>query len=93
MIRTLYYEDQALFLLDQSQLPQKVEYITCSTADEAAMAIRKMVVRGAPLIGVTAAFGLVLAVKGYAGPAEGLEDYYREKRKLLASASGIPISQ
>src|SRR5919198_1378179 len=49
-----------LELLDQRLLPDKTSYITCRTAGEVADAIRNMVVRGAPAIGCTAAFGVVL---------------------------------
>ncbi len=55
------HDDNAIRVLDQSILPGKVEYKICRTAADSEAAIRDMVVRGAPLIGVTAAYGLVLA--------------------------------
>lgn len=48
-------------LIDQRWLPGRFEITTCRTVDEVVFAIREMVVRGAPAIGVTAAFGLALA--------------------------------
>lgn len=58
---TLQWADGALRLLDQRRLPHETVYVDCRTADEVAWAIREMVVRGAPAIGVTAAYGLALA--------------------------------
>lgn len=52
-----------LFLLDQTKLPAVKTYISCTTLQEVAKAIKKMVVRGAPAIGVAAAFGLVLGAR------------------------------
>jgi methylthioribose-1-phosphate isomerase len=51
----------AVVLLDQRRLPDEVVELRCATADEVADAIREMVVRGAPAIGIAAAYGLALA--------------------------------
>jgi methylthioribose-1-phosphate isomerase len=51
----------AVVLLDQRRLPDEVAEVCCSTAAEVAEAIRTMVVRGAPAIGVAAAYGMALA--------------------------------
>ena len=48
-------------LLDQRRLPREIVWVTCRDAHETASAIRDMIVRGAPAIGVTAAFGIALA--------------------------------
>ena len=50
-----------LWLIDQRKLPHVEEWIPVNSASEAAAAIEKMIVRGAPAIGVTAAYGMVLA--------------------------------
>jgi methylthioribose-1-phosphate isomerase len=50
-------------LLDQTRLPAEEAYVTCRTAGEVASAIRAMVVRGAPAIGATAAYGAALAFR------------------------------
>jgi len=52
-----------LLLLDQRKLPHEETWVSCKTAEEVAEAIRSMVTRGAPLIGITAAFGVVLAAQ------------------------------
>ncbi|AFL75213.1 S-methyl-5-thioribose-1-phosphate isomerase [Thiocystis violascens] len=56
----LWYEDR-LYLADQRVLPERAEFLSYQQAPEVAEAIRAMVVRGAPAIGVTAAYGVVLA--------------------------------
>ncbi len=61
--QAIAWRDDHLILLDQRLLPQKVEYIHCHTLQDVSQAIKDMVVRGAPAIGVTAAFGAVLAAR------------------------------
>jgi methylthioribose-1-phosphate isomerase len=62
-VEPIRWRGDALELLDQRLLPRDIRYVTCRTAHEVAEAIRDMVVRGAPAIGVTAAFGLALAAQ------------------------------
>src|SRR5690348_5139412 len=52
-----------LRMLDQTRLPAEERWVEASTYQEVADAIRSMVVRGAPLIGVVAAFGLAMAAE------------------------------
>ena len=52
-----------MFLLDQRLLPREEKWIACRTASEVAEAIKTMVVRGAPAIGVSAAFGMAMAAQ------------------------------
>ncbi|MCS6768774.1 MAG: S-methyl-5-thioribose-1-phosphate isomerase [Candidatus Nitrosocaldus sp.] len=54
-------EDRSLVLIDQRRLPNRLEYIRCRSHEQVAECIRSMAVRGAPAIGVAAAFGLALA--------------------------------
>jgi methylthioribose-1-phosphate isomerase len=54
------WDGKALELIDQRKLPQVEEYLKCKTSDCVASAIKDMVVRGAPAIGATAAFGYVI---------------------------------
>src|SRR3954451_11090743 len=62
-MRTLEYDapQHALVLVDQTRLPHERVLVTCRTAEDVAHAIRSMQVRGAPAIGVAAAYGLALA--------------------------------
>ncbi len=62
-IRPIRWTGEALELLDQRKLPFAVEYLTCSTSDEVASAIHALAVRGAPAIGIAAAWGAVLAAR------------------------------
>lgn len=62
-IQPIRWKDGVLHLLDQRKLPKEETYVACATVEEVAHAIRDMVVRGAPAIGVTAAFGLVLGAR------------------------------
>lgn len=62
-VQALRWQDDSLDLLDQRLLPERIEYVTCTTAAEVAHAIRDMVVRGAPAIGCAAAFGIALEAR------------------------------
>src|SRR5437899_2860694 len=62
-VEPIRWRGDALELLDQRRLPREMVYVTCRTAHEVAGAIRDMIVRGAPAIGVAAAFGMALAKK------------------------------
>lgn len=59
----IYWKNGILYLLDQRELPFKKTYVKCPTAAEVITAIKNMTVRGAPLLGIVAAYGLVLGVK------------------------------
>ncbi|WP_062353058.1 S-methyl-5-thioribose-1-phosphate isomerase [Pseudoxanthomonas mexicana] len=74
-IRPIRWTGTALELLDQRKLPFVVEYLSCTTSDEVAAAIHDLAVRGAPAIGIAAAWGVVLASREVlaATPAEALE--------------------
>ena len=60
-MKTLEWVDNKLKLIDQRKLPDTLEYIYCSNYKEVIVAIKNMTVRGAPAIGVSAAFGMALA--------------------------------
>jgi len=65
-LKAIAWENGKLSLLNQTLLPVQKQTVTCHTYDEVAEAIKTMVVRGAPAIGVTAAYGLVLAARSCA---------------------------
>jgi len=60
MIKTLEWTDAGVLFIDQTKLPTEEVYVTCKTYEEVADAIRTMIVRGAPAIGVAAAMGVAL---------------------------------
>jgi methylthioribose-1-phosphate isomerase len=61
--RSIWVEDGAVRIIDQTRLPHEFAVVTLDTLDRAATAIRDMWVRGAPLIGATAAYGVALAMR------------------------------
>src|SRR5438067_987234 len=63
MIQTLEWTSEGVRFIDQTRLPTEEVYVTCRTHDEVAAAIRTMIVRGAPAIGVAAAMGIALGVR------------------------------
>jgi methylthioribose-1-phosphate isomerase len=62
MVETIEWTDDGVVMIDQTRLPREEQYITCRTYEEVAEAIRSMVIRGAPAIGVAAAMGIALGV-------------------------------
>ena len=60
---TLEFSDGELILIDQTRLPQELVTLTCRTVEETHDAIQRLVVRGAPAIGIAAAYGVCLAAK------------------------------
>ena len=60
-IRSVWMEEGNINFIDQRLLPHKLEYFLANDVEEVAFAIRNMVVRGAPAIGVAAAFGMAKA--------------------------------
>lgn len=63
MIETIQWTDDGVVMIDQTRLPNEEVFVTCKTSDEVAHAIRSMVIRGAPAIGVAAAMGIALGMQ------------------------------
>jgi methylthioribose-1-phosphate isomerase len=63
MLPTIAREDDAVVMIDQRKLPAEEVYVRCKTASEVARAIKAMVIRGAPAIGVAAAMGIALGMR------------------------------
>ena len=66
----LCFDDSSLYILDQRRLPGSVDYIRCESAEETARAIECLAVRGAPAIGIAAAYGVTLASRSGKNSAE-----------------------
>jgi methylthioribose-1-phosphate isomerase len=62
MIETIQWTGDRVVMIDQKRLPLEEKYVTCSSYEEVAEAIRNMTIRGAPAIGVAAAMGVALGV-------------------------------
>ena len=73
MVPTVEWKDGAVRLLDQSRLPEKVEFLDCRDYQTVARAIRELRVRGAPAIGVTAAMGVALGAQSLT--ASGYDEF------------------
>jgi methylthioribose-1-phosphate isomerase len=80
MLPTIAWDDDAVVMIDQRKLPAEEKYVRCRTAAEVAKAIRSMVIRGAPAIGVAAAMGLALGMKR--SRQTGTKNYTAEFTKL-----------
>jgi len=76
------WRDDGLYLLDQTLLPAEETWIHCSTPEIVADAIRRLAVRGAPAIGVSAAYGLVVGLDSV-NSDDSLESRFEEVYKLL----------
>lgn len=73
MVPTVEWKSGAVRLLDQSRLPEYVEFLDCRDVESVAIAIRELKVRGAPAIGVTAAMGVALGAQPIA--AAGYDEF------------------
>ncbi|MBL8216892.1 MAG: S-methyl-5-thioribose-1-phosphate isomerase [Bryobacterales bacterium] len=63
MLPTIQWTDAGVVMIDQTRLPKETIFITCKTYQEVAEAIRTMIIRGAPAIGVAAAMGVALGMQ------------------------------
>jgi methylthioribose-1-phosphate isomerase len=96
MIETIQWTGEGVVMIDQTRLPAEVEYVTCRSYREVADAIRTMVIRGAPAIGVAAAMGVALGVAcagADAGDAAGdLDARFEEICAELASTRPTAVN-
>ena len=79
MLPTIEWQDDSVVMIDQRKLPASEVYVTCKTASELAKAIKTMVIRGAPAIGVAAAMGIALGMKK--SKATGTKQFVTEFQK------------
>lgn len=92
-IITLKWEKGNLLLLDQTLLPNTVTYAACKTLEDVYQAIQTMIVRGAPAIGVSAGYGMVLAANSFeGGQTAAFMDYYREQGAYLKSSRPTAVN-
>jgi methylthioribose-1-phosphate isomerase len=85
------WEGPGLRLLDQTCLPTAEVWIDCETPEDVAGAIRRLAVRGAPAIGVAAAYGLVLGLRTVSDPAR-LAARFAEVSELLQSTRPTAVN-
>ena len=93
MLPTIEWRDDAVVMIDQRKLPAQEIYVRCRTARDVARAIRTMVIRGAPAIGVAAAMGLALGVRrSRARGALKLAAEFHELCELMAASRPTAVN-
>jgi len=80
MLPTIEWQSDAVVMVDQRKLPGQEIYLRCKTAAEVARAIKTMVIRGAPAIGVAAAMGIALGMQR--SKVQGTRQYAVEFNRL-----------
>jgi len=84
LLRTVEWKDNKVVMIDQTKLPNQLVYVEFSDYNQVADAIRNLVVRGAPAIGVSGAFGLALAaLQSNASIKENLLEDLEKAKKIL----------
>ncbi|TAK16331.1 MAG: S-methyl-5-thioribose-1-phosphate isomerase [Acidobacteria bacterium] len=86
MLPTIERQPDAVVMIDQRKLPAQEVYVHCKTANEVAKAIKTMVIRGAPAIGVAAAYGIALGMQK--SKAQGTREFAVEFNKLCELMAG-----
>ncbi|HRR26668.1 MAG TPA: S-methyl-5-thioribose-1-phosphate isomerase [Acidobacteriota bacterium] len=84
MIRTIEWTDDGVVMLDQRKLPAEEIYVTLRAPEEVAEAIRNLVIRGAPAIGVAAAMGIALGMRRIS-ESSSLDEKFERVCELLAA--------
>jgi methylthioribose-1-phosphate isomerase len=87
--RALRWDGRRLTVLDQTRLPAEEAWIDLSGAQDTATAIRRLAVRGAPLIGIAAAYGLAMEVGAHPGNLTALEDGAETLRTAQPTAVNV----
>jgi len=83
-LKTIEWKDNSVIMIDQTKLPNVLEYVTYTDYNEVADAIKTLVIRGAPAIGVSGAFGLALAsLQSKAIEKSELISYMENAKKIL----------
>ena len=87
-VETLAFSDGKLVLIDQTRLPEELVTLTCNTVEETHDAIKRLVVRGAPAIGIAAAYGVCLA----AAPNTATRQDYLDSIAHLATSRPTAVN-
>ncbi|THF83701.1 S-methyl-5-thioribose-1-phosphate isomerase [Cohnella fermenti] len=92
ILQPVVWADGTLELLDQRLLPGQIVYLKLTTPQDVWEAIRELKVRGAPAIGISAAFGVVLGVQGFKGTARELAEEARRHAEHLATSRPTAVN-
>src|SRR2546427_4276958 len=86
MLPTIEWNDDLVVMIDQRKLPASEIYVKCKTANDVAKAIKTMVIRGAPAIGVAAAMGIAVGMRR--SSASGTRQFTTEFQKTCDLMAG-----
>ena len=92
MIPTVVWEDGVVVMIDQRRLPSEETFVRCRDHHEVAAAITDMVIRGAPAIGVAAAFGLALGVRNTTSEGGALREEWDDMCAVLAGTRPTAVN-
>jgi methylthioribose-1-phosphate isomerase len=90
MVETIQWTENGVVMIDQTKLPRETVFVTCRNYHEVADAIKTMVIRGAPAIGVAAAMGVAIGVQ-QADPA-GLDGEFEEICRVIGATRPTAVN-
>ncbi|WP_047153608.1 S-methyl-5-thioribose-1-phosphate isomerase [Aneurinibacillus tyrosinisolvens] len=92
-LQSVSWQNDKLILLDQTKLPEATDYLTLETVQDVWTAIERLQVRGAPAIGITAAYGLYVAIQNSAAETpEAFMDEIKEQAAYLATSRPTAVN-
>ncbi|RUL55560.1 S-methyl-5-thioribose-1-phosphate isomerase [Lysinibacillus antri] len=89
---TIEWKNNRLVLLDQTKLPNQISYVTMHTVQDVWIAINTMIVRGAPAIGVTAAYGAYVGIQNVEDNVDKLKEKLQEITQYLATSRPTAVN-
>ncbi len=92
-MRTIFWENDAVKLIDQTKLPEKFEVLVCKRVEELADAIKRLAIRGAPALEAAGAYGVALATreKDFSSVDE-LKEHVKKAAKILSSTRPTAVN-
>ena len=90
MVETIEWTSEGVVMIDQTRLPLREEYVTCRNYQEVATAIKDMIIRGAPAIGVAAAMGVAIGVQK--GEEDALDAQFETICETLAKTRPTAVN-
>ncbi len=92
-MRTIFWEDDAVKLIDQTLLPDEFKFLVCKNVDELASAIKRLAVRGAPALEAAGGYGVALACfERDFKDIDDMKEHLRRRAKLLASTRPTAVN-
>jgi methylthioribose-1-phosphate isomerase len=91
-VEALVWQPYELKMLDQRALPHVTDYLSYTSAEGVAQGIKEMVVRGAPAIGIAAAYGMAIAAHEAATSGEKPKDFLRTAKEVLAASRPTAVN-